>query len=72
MTDEKRTIIAVKIRGGRLQRDLWSLAKILGALELLIGGVSLLQLYICKRSHPERSVQACLAPLTLKETPRED
>ncbi len=44
---DRRTIIALKIRGSRWQRDLWSLAKILTLVCLVISAIGAVQVALC-------------------------
>lgn len=58
----RKTMIALKIRGGRLARELWALAKILGGLFLLLALLASVKVALCKRDAPKTAALDCLAP----------
>lgn len=59
MTDDK-TIFAVKIKGSRLQRELWTMLKILVVLAMLGFVFAFVQVQFCQKDFPRKSWQECL------------
>ena len=63
MNDDPKTYIAVKLRGGRLTRDVWALLKILCLLLIPVLLVGVFQVIVCKNKNPDTPIMDCVAPM---------
>jgi hypothetical protein len=66
MTQDPKTIVAFKLRGGRFYRDVVKVMLIFSLLMLPFAALASVQLYLCWSVKPDASFLDCIAPRRLR------
>jgi hypothetical protein len=60
MSDEPKTIVAFKLKGGRTLKDLWLFSKLFSGFLLILLCIGLAQVKLCKDKEPSKPWADCL------------